>query len=580
MTVGGGSIEVVGFQGEPPSSDDEDDIPLSTVVASKTVTLGHGYAPAYSTIPQRLPARTTPKRPLSVQPMIWAQSRQEVCESFDWFRSYQGGVYFNNDMVKGYLLGKHPSSRDRFLHDGRLIISHGGGKAESVHSKHGHSELLAAADQRENDKSIRALLRTYQMGRPLVLIIDDQYEPFPFDLASKGVSYAVLGFYHIAHAWAEREPEKTAGTGFVVRYKFAFEWCEKQPPPWWLQQAPPAPVARAPSPAIVCTKCHKASPRVFQDEWMCLQPDCPVFWRGPDGMAASPDGPTYHPSFLELSLRCDHEPMEDIAPLPPATEAADGVITSHRFCKGWHCKRCGRLSCRFKWEHWECRGCGAIVQVTGKIRIPQEFWCQPTPTFMHHKISPGSGITASTLCPYKVDDSHFGHYHIYTLPENRGRIYLILGGHFINNTANKIFQDYQNQAASGKLPFRRWPLRAHKCRGPFLTHYFSQNSRQTGATQLTYCKYVGGTDNTMPFAKGLASTDARNLIQERMQNVMQDECGQYVFNEVLSAAYMEKQQMAGDVLIMDGAEIQEYYEHTVVPVNFRIAATARYIAPH
>lgn len=33
----------------------------------------------------------------------------------------------------------------------------------------------------------------------------------------------------------------------------------------------------------------------------------------------------------------------------------------------------------------------------------------------------------------------------------------------------------------------------------------------------------------------------------------------------------------GDVLIMDGAEVQEYYEHTVVPLNFRIAATARYI---
>jgi len=98
------------------------------------------------------------------------------------------------------------------------------------------------------------------------------------------------------------------------------------------------------------------------------------------------------------------------------------------------------------------------------------------------------------------------------------------------------------------------------------------------------------------------------------------------FNEVLSAAYMERQKMAfhsdnevglgpvvaglslgspalmhfrihakhdplrkqkgnllsfvlrhGDVLVMDGAGVQEYYEHTVVPNNFRIAATARQI---
>lgn len=102
------------------------------------------------------------------------------------------------------------------------------------------------------------------------------------------------------------------------------------------------------------------------------------------------------------------------------------------------------------------------------------------------------------------------------------------------------------------------------------------------------------------------------------------------FNEVLSAAYMDKQKMAfhsdaekglgptvaslslgasaymyfrlhahytgdlpprssrevlklflrhGDVVVMEGADIQTYYEHTVVPLNFRIAATARFINP-
>jgi len=99
------------------------------------------------------------------------------------------------------------------------------------------------------------------------------------------------------------------------------------------------------------------------------------------------------------------------------------------------------------------------------------------------------------------------------------------------------------------------------------------------------------------------------------------------FNEVLSAAYMERQRMAfhsdsepglgplvaglslgspalmhfrllakhepageqrqiamtfvlrhGDILVMDVAQVQEYYEHTVIPSNFRIAATARFIS--
>ena len=30
---------------------------------------------------------------------------------------------------------------------------------------------------------------------------------------------------------------------------------------------------------------------------------------------------------------------------------------------------------------------------------------------------------------------------------------------------------------------------------------------------------------------------------------------------------------------MEGSDVQKYYEHTVIPANFRIVATARYIEP-
>ena len=79
---------------------------------------------------------------------------------------------------------------------------------------------------------------------------------------------------------------------------------------------------------------------------MCLQPACTAFWKHPGG-APAPAELTYSPSFLCPSVRCTHEELEDVAPPPPATDAADGVITSRRFAKGWHCKRCGRLSCRY-----------------------------------------------------------------------------------------------------------------------------------------------------------------------------------------------------------------------------------------
>ncbi|KAM5540196.1 hypothetical protein V8D89_006015, partial [Ganoderma adspersum] len=189
-----------------------------------------------SRAPRPIPTPVVQKRPLTARPTIWAKSRQEVCESFDWFRSYQSGVYHANDIVKGYLLSAFSASRDLFARDGRLVISHGGGKAESLHSTKGQATLLKASDQEEGDKSVRALLRTYKMGRPVALLIDDRYALFPYDFSSKpDCTYVVLGFYHIAHAWAERQPADN-NIGFVVRYKFAFEWCDKQPEPWWIKQ--------------------------------------------------------------------------------------------------------------------------------------------------------------------------------------------------------------------------------------------------------------------------------------------------------------------------------------------------------
>ena len=40
---------------------------------------------------------------------FFIQSRQELCESFEWFKSYQSGVYHRNGTVKGYLLSAYAS---------------------------------------------------------------------------------------------------------------------------------------------------------------------------------------------------------------------------------------------------------------------------------------------------------------------------------------------------------------------------------------------------------------------------------------------------------------------------------------
>jgi len=88
-----------------------------------------------------------------------------------------------------------------------MIFEPRGGKSESIHCQNGLLESHQASDQLADDKSVRALLSNYRDRRPLALVIDDKYALFPFDLTSKRVTYAVLGFYTIAYAWGMRIPE-------------------------------------------------------------------------------------------------------------------------------------------------------------------------------------------------------------------------------------------------------------------------------------------------------------------------------------------------------------------------------------
>lgn len=73
------------------------------------------------------------------------------------------------------------------------------------------SKLLEAGHQSFKDHSVNALVKNWQTKEPLVLIADDKYEHFPFDLTrghdgGKGYAYVVLGYYFIRHYWGRFLP--------------------------------------------------------------------------------------------------------------------------------------------------------------------------------------------------------------------------------------------------------------------------------------------------------------------------------------------------------------------------------------
>ncbi|KAJ7217321.1 hypothetical protein GGX14DRAFT_358383 [Mycena pura] len=578
------------------------------------------------------------KPPLTRFPPLWAQSRQEICESFEWFRSYQGGVYRNSGTVKGYFLSGFSAQRDCFEFGGKFIVSHGGGKAESTYSHNGHTLHKSADDQRAHDMSVRALIENYRTGQPLVLLIDDKYVHFPFDLGSRDVYMAVLGTRISVTSWtstAYSRPSKSHPSGKVVRYKFAFQWCEDQGQPWWFEEDSKGASRRCPSysnsqarrvswglplkPTNIyfqCFACSDESPRVYAQDWACLNPMCPMFWVAPSG-SPLPEQLNYNSEFISL---IDSRPLprsfrDSLIPKPPVLAPQGGVTTTYACSRGWHCQKCGRLSCRSAWEHYECPNC--------KVRLtPRQESTRCQRGYSTMETSPMQRGTAGHLSCPTTGNSRSPAGLLLTHAAPRGKIHLIQSNALVHIQADRIFEAYQQQAFDGTLLFRRWPLRSNpKVRGPLLTNYFSQNSGET-------YRYVGGADNTVPFDRAPgAVVQARGLIQKRIREALEEA---YEFNEVLSAAYMQQQKMAfhsdsekglgpvvaglsmgspalmhfrllskhaprdeqrttamtvvlrhGDVLVMEGAGVQEFYEYTCfkIPYNFRIAATARWITP-
>ncbi|KAL1723929.1 hypothetical protein EV715DRAFT_285989 [Schizophyllum commune] len=480
------------------------------------------------------------KHPLPRKPAIWAQTRQEVCESFPWFRSFQGGVYHNDNVVKGYLLSGHPAERDRFEQDGKLIISHGGGKAESMAMQDGKLTVIPAQDQSENDRSVRALLHTYMEKRPIVLLLDDNYRLFPYDLKAHGIVYAVLGLYYIKHAWAERQPAGPPG-GTVVRFKFAFQWCEGQDAPWWL-----------PPPLV---------PGLSTSEQECTVNDLkdPTYARhaanGPPWYTAAKfaftlnvkpsDKLELNPDLATLDDPCwVPENMHDVRPPPPVNLdllCKHSITTTEPFTQGWHCKQCGRLSCRTYWDRWECPACNVPpLYVNGLIRDAKEFSCLPTKVkmdWLHSKVYSMRDIERLPMRPFTNEEGIIiGNYQAFRFTDGSGTLYHIKSTTILSQQeAQHVFRQYQLDANSGSLNFQRLPLRSHKLRGACLAHYFSHN------TGKPY-HYVGGGANTTPWEQAPeAVLAARELMHKRIRQALGREES---FNEVLSAAYMESQKMA------------------------------------
>ncbi|ORX36285.1 hypothetical protein BD324DRAFT_651527 [Kockovaella imperatae] len=174
------------------------------------------------------------------RPPVWAESRQELCETLPYYRAFQSGLYMSKGTAYGYLLEAFPAPRDVWALDGKVIISHGGGQCTRIEEDHPcrQNQAVLAADQSPTDARVETLINAWKRSTPIVLIAGEGYQQLPWKL---GCAYAVLGWYWISYVWVEAEPvargiKGPSGRDYFHRYKVRFDWVESQGQPWWINK--------------------------------------------------------------------------------------------------------------------------------------------------------------------------------------------------------------------------------------------------------------------------------------------------------------------------------------------------------
>lgn len=207
-----------------------------------------------------------------------------------------------------------------------------------------------------------------------------------------------------------------------VRLKFRFEWVASQGPPWWfdLLDSPPAtllaPTVEPQSSVLpltldswrpleevckmeteqaiqnegYCASCDSTSPLVYCEGFICLNELCDMFFlvrlssllcmrrrylklaqigtrsQGSFGTVfAKPVRLTYESVFLRAMFDGAPSALVPCRLLPQSIadlRTANELLRYDRACwKGWHCRACGRLSCREQWDVVECASCNVCL---------------------------------------------------------------------------------------------------------------------------------------------------------------------------------------------------------------------------
>lgn len=272
-----------------------------------------------------------------------------------------------------------------------------------------------------------------------------------------------MAFFRITDIWYEKVGQRK---GAKVRFE-KWDLADKS---WWAAKnsGAPAPLEErdfdTKPESLQCPSCSVASPRIYNEGWMCLQTSCQKFWmiNGSD----APKNLSYHPHFLQY--RTPPRPLRPQYSLVPNFLATlsddDRDITYIRVAwRGIVCPECHKCISRKFWRGWRCSDLNSN-SANGAGRCSFEKMLTMHPASLRSVVGDFElgveGIRALPMPPNCMQPAFedLGPYQKYTyqLPEV-GSVTHFVATKSVNsrpNGPNDLFRELQTI----DIPLRRYPL--------------------------------------------------------------------------------------------------------------------------
>ncbi|KAI9852723.1 MAG: hypothetical protein M1838_005918 [Thelocarpon superellum] len=433
--------------------------------------------------PKRLAHRPAPIEPVMdprqlclAQPPVWADNRQELCETLPYYRAYQSAVYMTGGICYGILFDKFGGDRDfmddeiiisrvcvhLYRHASSLTRDSGGGRQRSV-----TGAMEQVIDQTDSGALVTALKRNLTSRIPIVALVGKGNQHCPSQPPHR---FNVMAWFHVTHIWGEKFNNKTT---FQVRYQKV----DLSSVSWW------APVGFVPridhsdygckAPRASCIICKEEHPHVYVETWICLNSRCETFWT--TGGESAPAQLTYNEAFLRERIEWDTAinmpySLKPTLFTPDPDNPKSSVARLAR--KGMVCPLCNRCNSRDLWSGWRCHneGCDFFHPLPHVTLSPRAVLDPNLVPYQGHAIPRNEFMS-----PIQETTRFTANYRIitYTIPEC-GTI-----THFMaNDTINKrprgpdsMFKELQEI----EFGLQRSPLKNSTVSGTFYTAQFGIN---------------------------------------------------------------------------------------------------------